>query len=149
MKGIIRESLSYYIHPSCARSITDGSGITGKVRIRLQVRYPTAIANKLNDTVVHAAIEERHRQSSQQVQGEAVRKQSITVSHESTAVVVKPRVMITTLPFLLTVTSITAVDLKPRHTFVANSPYVNGVFGSWGQVSPSISMLPRVLPFSV
>lgn len=38
---------------------------------------------------------------------------------------------INTLPFRMTITSITAVDLKPKHTLVSNSPYVNAVYGTW------------------
>lgn len=117
------------------RYITDGNGITGKVRIRLQIRYPTAISNKLNEKAAAAVVEEKQRRNSTlMAPAELTRKASITVSQTATTVVVKPRILITSLPFLLTVTSITAVDLKPRHTLFANSPYVNGVFGSWGQV---------------
>lgn len=115
------------------RYFTDGKSITGKIRVRLQIRYPTAIATILNNAASHAADVQRRNSQLRAESNPASRRPSVEPSQ------MKPtdRVVVTSFPFKLTITSITAVDLKPRHTLFANSPYVNAVYGSWGQVSYS------------
>jgi hypothetical protein len=115
------------------RYLTDGKNITGKIRVRLQIRYPTAIATILNNAASHAADIQRrnsqlHLAEMSNAAAAAAENRRLSIEKNGSG-----RVVVTSFPFKLTITSITAVDLKPRHTLFANSPYVNAVYGPWGQ----------------